>query len=459
MIILIYSKNPLLNITGLYKYILSMKGGVDMSGEKKEIKLWKRWLIVITSGLLVGVAVAVAYVMFLKYKNGGSDQDDPAGVMKSDVKDEFMQEDSSVNSSNASRDTSSGKSGGQKVVDVSNTDISGLVDIMMPAVVSIKSTKDSGKSSYDSFEDYLYGYGTPYAVQSTGTGFIIGQNGSELLLATNNHVVEGAQSISVVFCDKTEATATLKGNSAAYDVAVISIDASKLEESTLKTIRIATIGNSDELKVGDMTFAIGNSLGDGQSVTVGYISAKDRTVTIQNKEMKLLQTDTVINDGNSGGPLVNVYGEVVGITNAKLATYSGNKVEGVCFAIPITEVVPIINELMNRVEIPESDIGYLGIGGKEVTESYAKAFNMPKGLYVSTVDKDSPAYRGGIRQGDIITSVNGCNIKNMDELKEVLSYIKYGTEVEIKYSSNEKDGYKEKTVKVVLGKRTEVRSR
>ena len=431
-----------------------------MSGEKKEMKLWKRWLIVICSGLLVGVAVAVAYVLFLKYKNGGGtgSNDDQTGVMKSDVEDELMEDGAQEAQDNGRKDNTS-SSDGQKVVDVSNADISALVDIIMPSVVSVKSIKESSRNSYESIEDYLYGYGTPYKTQSTATGFVIGQNGNELLLATNSHVVEGASSISVKFCEDTEAEAVLKGNDSAYDVAVLSVDASKLSESTLKDIRIATIGNSDALRVGDMAFAIGNSLGDGQSVTVGHISAKDRTITIQQKEMKLLQTDTVINNGNSGGPLVNVYGEVIGITNAKYATYSGSKVEGVCFAIPITEVVPIINELMNRAEIPASEVGYLGVGGKEVTESYSKAFNMPQGLYVSLVEKNSPAYAAGIRQGDIITSLNGRAIKNMDELKEVLSYIRYGTEVEVKYSTNEKDGYKEKTVKVVLGKLTDARSR
>lgn len=431
-----------------------------MNGEKKEMKLWKRWLIVICSGLLVGVAVAVAYVLFLKYKNGGGtgSNDDQTGVMKSDVEDELMEDGAQEAKDNGRKDNAS-SSDGQRVVDVSNADISALVDIIMPSVVSVKSIKESSRNSYESIEDYLYGYGTPYKTQSTATGFVIGQNGNELLLATNSHVVEGASSISVKFCEDTEAEAVLKGNDSAYDVAVLSVDASKLSESTLKNIRIATIGNSDALRVGDMTFAIGNSLGDGQSVTVGHISAKDRTITIQQKEMKLLQTDTVINNGNSGGPLVNVYGEVIGITNAKYATYSGSKVEGVCFAIPITEVVPIINELMNRAEIPASEVGYLGVGGKEVTESYSKAFNMPQGLYVSLVEKNSPAYAAGIRQGDIITSLNGRAIKNMDELKEVLSYIRYGTEVEVKYSTNEKDGYKEKTVKVVLGKLTDARSR
>ena len=229
----------------------------------------------------------------------------------------------------------------------------------------------------------------------------------------------------------------------------------QLEDTTLNQIRIATIGSSDEVKVGDMSIAIGNSLGYGQSITVGYISALDRDVkTEDGTTMQLMQTDTVINHGNSGGPLLNIYGEVIGITSAKYGSYSSGKVEGMGFAIPISKVIPIINELMNRVEISSSDVGYLGIEGKEVSESYAKAFGMPKGLYVYAVDKDSAADKAGIKAGDIITSINGRSINTMDDLKNILSYKKYDTEIEVTYSTLGRSGYTENTIKVKLGKKS-----
>ncbi|MBR4343326.1 MAG: trypsin-like peptidase domain-containing protein [Lachnospiraceae bacterium] len=418
--------------------------------EHKEMKIWKKWLIVISMGLVIGAGMAAVF-LYIRTKDKKT-----TSVMQSDVVSDLQTdrgtdvEADAVNTSASSDDFL-----------VSSSDLSSLVENVLPSVVSVECTVEYSGSGYDPWGDMFgfgfgddYGFGSTYTDESSGTGFIIGQNGNEILLATNQHVINQAKTVTIRFFDGTETEAETKGSDSFYDVAVLSVNTKKLSDETLKNIRIATIGNSDKLSVGDMTIAIGNSLGYGQSVTVGYISALDRTVTVDNREMQLMQTDTEINEGNNGGPLINIYGEVIGITNTKYDSYSGGKVEGMSFAIPISKVIPIINELMNRVDLSPSEAGYLGIEGKEVSESYSKAFDMPKGLYVSAIDKNSPALEAGIRKGDIITAINGRSIKNMDELKEVLSYIKYGTEVEIKYSTRGSDGYVEKTVNVVLGKRS-----
>lgn len=406
-----------------------------------------RWLAVIVSGLVIGAVIAVVFIAVTTGKKKKKN------VMNSDVVSELDE-------------TTSGKRDDDKVgttenvsstMKVSSSDFSDIASNILPSVVAIECTVNY-TSSYDDLFGFDFGFGSPsYSTEAiaSGTGFIIGQNGDELLIATNNHVVDGAKKVSVEFIDGTKAEATVKGTDAFYDVAVLSLDMDQLKDTTLNQIRIATIGSSDEVKVGDMSIAIGNSLGYGQSITVGYISALDRDVkTEDGTTMQLMQTDTVINHGNSGGPLLNIYGEVIGITSAKYGSYSSGKVEGMGFAIPISKVIPIINELMNRVEISSSDVGYLGIEGKEVSESYAKAFGMPKGLYVYAVDKDSAADKAGIKAGDIITSINGRSINTMDDLKNILSYKKYDTEIEVTYSTLGRSGYTENTITVKLGKKS-----
>jgi serine protease Do len=416
------------------------------NGTEKKSRGWLKWIVVLGSGILIGAAVAVVFIMV---KTGNKKQ---KSVLKSDVKSE-----SDVISSTDEDIVTENVSSSMKVT---SSDVSDIAESVLPAVVSIDCVIESSYS--DMFDDmfgygYGFGYNTPrtYETTASGTGFIIGQNGDELLIATNNHVVEDANKVSVEFVDGKTASATVKGTDSAYDVAVISVDISDIDSDTLGKIKIATIGDSDIVKVGDMSIAIGNSLGYGQSVTVGHISALEREVkTEDNKTMTLMQTDTIINHGNSGGPLLNIYGEVIGITSAKYGTSSSGKAEGMCFAIPITKVVPIINELMNRVELSPSEVGYLGIDGKEVNDSYSKAFSMPKGLYIYSVDKDSAAYKAGLKSGDIITSIDGRAISTMEELKNILSYKKYDTEIEIIYSTMGNSGYEDKKIKVKLGKKS-----
>ena len=371
--------------------------------------------------------------------------------MKSDMASEVSDDKNSETGLSATNTDVIGHADKTGKLEVTRADVSDLVDNVMPSVVSIKCTSVKSRSR-DSWDDFFYyDYGSLDS-ELSGTGFIIGQNGSELLIATNNSVIENAEKLSVTFCDGTEHEGTVKGSDSYYDLAVIAVDMNALTADTLNSIKIATIGSSDQLSVGSLTIAIGNSLGNGQSVTVGYISAMDRSITVSGREMKLLQTDAAINEGNNGGPLINVRGEVIGIASEKYTSYSGTKVEGMCFAIPISKVIPVINELMNRVELETEDIGYLGIVGKDVSDSYSKTFSMPKGVYIYSTDPGSPADNAGIRAGDIITEINGREVVNMEQLKEILSYIRYGTEIEIKVSTKgvSASGYQDRTISVVV---------
>lgn len=326
-------------------------------------------------------------------------------------------------------------------VPVSYDDVSAVAENVMPSVVSVECRVVTTSQNY---------FGIPQQQEGTssGSGFIIGQNSSELLIATNNHVISGAAEVKVIFIDGSSATATVKGADEYYDLAVLSLDVSALSDETLSQIKIATLGDSDSLSVGSMTIAIGNALGYGQSLTGGYISALNREVTVDGNKMVLLQTDAAINPGNSGGPLLNIYGEVIGINSVK---YASTNVEGIGYAIPISTAIPIINELMNREELSETERGYLGITGKNVEESFASGFNMPIGAYVYKVTENGAAAEAGVVPGDIIVGVNSRSISSMEELVSVLKYMRSGTEVELQIKRMENEEYIEKTISVVLG--------
>jgi serine protease Do len=324
------------------------------------------------------------------------------------------------------------------------TDVSGIVDNVMPAIVVINSS--ATVTNYDFFGRQ---YNEP--VQGSGSGIIIGQNDSQLLIATNNHVVSGATNVEIKFVDETTAKAEVKGTDANADLAVVSVDMNQLSEDTASKIKIATLGNSDKLKPGEMAIAIGNALGYGQSVTVGYISAVNREVQIEDKTMTLLQTDAAINPGNSGGALINTSGQVVGINSVKFAS---QEVEGMGYAIPISHAIPIINELMNRETVAVSEQGYLGINAQtaqNVTDIYAKRFNMPIGVYVNDVIPNSPAEKAGLTGGSIIAGVNDVTVKTIDELASILSYKKSGENINLKIFVPENGEYVEKTLSVTLG--------
>jgi serine protease Do len=321
------------------------------------------------------------------------------------------------------------------------TDITSIVDKTMPSIVTIHST-------YTETTDW---FGQQYSeeYQGSGSGIIVGKNEKELLIATNNHVVEGAEPITVTFIDDTKAEAIIKGTDAVADLAVISIDLSTIKEETLKTIQIATLGDSDDVKVGQMAIAIGNALGYGQSVTVGYISAKDRAVAIEGNTMVLLQTDAAINPGNSGGALLNMKGEVIGINSVK---YASSEVEGMGYAIPISRAMPIINELMNRETLAEDEKGYLGVYIRQVTEEVAQTYNWPVGVYVISTIEGGAAESAGIIAGDIITKVNQTEVTAESQLQEKVNSYRAGTEVTLTVMRMENGQYIEREIVVTLGK-------
>lgn len=320
------------------------------------------------------------------------------------------------------------------------TDVSEVAENTMPSIVSIESTATTNVNVF----------GRVYQEESSGsgTGIIIGQNEKEVLIATNNHVVDGASSVQVTFIDESSVSAQVKGTDPDSDLAVISIPIESLNQDTLNAIKIATLGDSNDVVVGEMAIAIGNALGYGQSVTVGYISAKNRTISVEDSTMTLLQTDAAINPGNSGGALLNINGEVIGINSIKFAS---EEVEGMGYAIPISDAIPIINDLMNREEVSEEERSYLGIKPVTVSESYSQRFNMPVGVYVGEVTTGSPAEKAGLQIGYIITGFNGKSVKSTESLSDMLSYTKAGTTIELTVQVLINGTYQEKVIPVELG--------
>lgn len=338
------------------------------------------------------------------------------------------------------------------------TDVTRVVEQVMPCVVSIFGTYV--------VEDSFFGY-YDYESEGGGSGIIIAESDSELLIVTNNHVVEDTKEMTVQFIDDSVAEARVKGTDPDMDLAVIAVDLDDLDPSTKKQIRVAILGNSDTLQVGEPAIAIGNALGYGQSVTTGVISAVNRSYTDEDgplyggntedydpDEVKyLIQTDAAINPGNSGGALLNVNGEVIGINSSKIADYT---IEGMGYAIPISTAAPIIEDLMTQRTRPaKKDEGgaYLGVSGMEATEKMLERYDLSDGIYITQVFDDTPAEEAGIRKGDILISIDGEEVADMDELAEVLSCYEEGDRVTIKMLKRSNRGYQEEEVEVVLGGR------
>lgn len=314
----------------------------------------------------------------------------------------------------------------------------------MPSIVSITSKTLVQSNSYFPW------YGTQeYETEGAGSGIIINKTNSELLILTNYHVVENTKEIIVSFIDETNVNATIKGYAARKDVAVISVKLNDIKKETIDKIRIATLGSSDELKVGNGIIAIGNALGYGQSVTVGVVSALNREVQTDSYTSKMIQLDAAINGGNSGGALLNSKGEVVGINSAKYSSSgSGTSVEGMGFAIPISDITELIETLSKGEEAPTG--GTLGISGYMIDEDYAKAYNMPQGFYISTIETGSGADKSSLEIGNIITKIDDVEVKDFDDLSNYLYEKKKGDKVTlvVKYISGR--SYKERKVEVTL---------
>jgi serine protease Do len=321
-------------------------------------------------------------------------------------------------------------------------DVSSIVEAVMPSIVSI--TETSTATSY---------FGQSYPTEGAGSGFIVKEDNNELLIVTNNHVVAGADSITVTFIDDTTAKATVKGTDPTADLAVISVKVGDLKQETRGNIKVASLGHSEDVKVGQMAIAIGNALGYGQSVTVGYISAKDRQVEVGDgnsssaNTMVLLQTDAAINPGNSGGALLDVNGNVIGINSVK---YADTKVEGIGYAIPMSNAIPIINELMNREVLKDEEKGYLGITGRTIGDEVSEAYGFPNGIYISEVSESGAAKKAGIKQGDIITKINGNKVTSIEQVQNKVNNTKAGTEITVTIARSQEGEYKEQDVKVVL---------
>lgn len=340
-----------------------------------------------------------------------------------------------------------------KTSSVVTSDVSSVVENVMPSIVSITNMSVQEVQNY-------FGGTSKQESESAGTGIIISQNDSELLVVTNNHVVAGSDTLTVTFADGNSVEANIKGTDSEYDVAVVAVPLDSISEDTKKAISVATLGDSTELKVGEPAIAIGNALGYGQSVTTGVISALNRSVSETDQttgettesSVKLIQTDAAINPGNSGGALVNASGEVIGINSSKLV---GDSVEGVGYAIPISDVSDLIENLMNqetKTKVAEADQGAIGIKGMSVSTEYSQQLNMPEGVYVPEVTKGGGAEKAGMTRGCIITGINGTTVSSMDDLQEQLQYYAKGDEVELTIQVPQSNGeYREQSVTVILG--------
>lgn len=347
----------------------------------------------------------------------------------------------------------SGRSSGGKTVEsaqlttssggTTDSNVAEIAQNAMPSVVSITNM------SVQQVQNFFGGVQEQEST-SAGSGIIISQTDTELLMVTNNHVVEGSDTLTVTFADGESVEANIKGTDSAKDLAVIAVNLDNIKDSTMESIAVAQLGDSSKIQVGEQAIAIGNALGYGQSVTTGIISATGRE--LEGIDIGLLQTDAAINPGNSGGALLNANGEVIGINTAKAAS---TEVEGMGYAIPISEVSDVITNLMNqetKEKVAEDERGYLGIEGVDVTADSAQMYNMPEGVYIAGVSDGGGAQKAGLTQGSVITGLNGTTIDSMETMQEQLQYYAAGTTVEVTVQVPADGGsYEEQTVEVTLG--------
>ena len=288
--------------------------------------------------------------------------------------------------------------------------------------------------------------------ESLGSGIIVQQSDTELLIATNNHVVEGADTLTVTFADEENVEANIKGTDPSKDLAIVAVPLESIKDSTMESIAIATLGDSNEVQVGEPAIAIGNALGYGQSVTTGIISATNRQIDMDGFNSELIQTDAASNPGNSGGALLNANGAVIGINTAKI---NSTVAEGMGYAIPISDASEVLTDLMNRetrTRVSDEERGYLGITGQDVSSDIGEAYNMPTGVYISEVTEGSGAAQAGLSRGSIITGMEGVTIDSMETLQDQLSYYAVGETVELTVQVPASGGqYEEQTVSVTLG--------
>ncbi len=342
-------------------------------------------------------------------------------------------------------ETSAASNNGSTTAVSTVTDVSSIAEKAMPSLVAINDTMTVEQNNF-------FGMPQTYQAQSSCSGIIVGQNDTELLIATNNHVVSGATDMKVTFTDSTQIAAAVKGTDSATDLAIIAVKLSDIPSDTMSKIKVATLGDSDNVKVGQQVIAIGNALGYGQSLTVGYISALDREITDENGiQHTYIQTDAAINPGNSGGALLDLNGNVIGINAAKNAS---TEVEGMGFAIPISKAQEILNNLMTkktREAVDESAQGYLGIQGTNIDANASKEYGMPVGIYVYKIVEGGAAANSDLKEKDIITKFDGQSVTNMEELKQMLTYYEGGSTVSLTVQSLVNGSYVEHEVQITLG--------
>ena len=324
----------------------------------------------------------------------------------------------------------------------------------MPSVVTISTM------SVEEMRNF-FGGTQQYEVQGAGTGVIVGENDTELLIATNNHVIEGAASLSVGFIDEESVEAEVKGTDVNNDLAVVSVKLSDIPADTMNQIKIATVGDSDQLQLGDQVVAIGNALGYGQSVTSGYVSALNRDLTLTDQSgttinsTGLIQTDAAINEGNSGGALLNMKGELIGINEAKSSsTSTGAAVDNIGFAIPIDKAEESLQQLMNlktREKVDASQASYLGIRGEDVSAEASELYGIPTGAVITEIVENGPADQAGVKKGDILTELDGRSISSMAQLQDVLQYYAAGETVDLVVQRSDNGEYQAQTLSITLG--------
>ena len=406
----------------------STGGNQDQGPKKKHGKGASRWAKVVCTGLVFGVVASAAF----------QTSNIVAGKVLGTTQTTNKTAKTTTTANSAKLTTSSNSSSG-------TANVTEVAKNAMPSIVSITNMSVQEVQNF-------FGGTQKQKSESAGSGIIVGQNDSELLIVTNNHVVEGSSTLTVTFIDEESVEADIKGTDSDKDLAVVAVPLSKIKDSTMNKIAVATLGDSDKTQVGDQVIAIGNALGYGQSVTTGIVSAKERTM--DSYDGKLLQTDAAINPGNSGGALLNANGEVIGINSAKIATET---VEGIGYAIPVSDVSDLITNLMNqktKTKVAESERGYIGIKGVDVTSDSAQMYNMPTGVYVSEVISGGGAEKAGITKGAVITGIEGTTVDGMDALQEQLQYYKAGEKVKITVQTQNGE-YEKKDVEVTLGKQSE----
>ena len=426
----------------------------EMPPKKKKGGILKKAALITAGALLFGtvsgatmVGVNVAASRFMGNSAAASaEAEKKEEISKAQTESQGSGQDNGQGSAQGNGGYQQGQRNNGKAV----ADVSDIVEQAMPTVVAITSTAVYQSNNYG-YGWFFRGGPQTYEVPSSGSGIIVGENDKELLIVTNNHVVEDSTSLKVAFIDSEVVDAAIKGTDAETDLAVIAVPLEQIKDDTKSKIKVARLGNSDELKVGQGVVAIGNALGYGQSVTVGYVSALNREVRVSNTSTReLLQTDAAINPGNSGGALLNMKGEVIGINAAK---YSSTEVAGIGYAIPISKAEDIMNQLMNRKTmnpVEEAKRGYLGIQGTSVDEESAAAFGMPRGVYVYKILEEGAAAQSDLREKDIITRVDGQSVRNMTDLQELLACYEMGEQIDLTVQSQKDGEYQERTVTIAL---------